>query len=104
VPIKRVNQAYTIVTSTVVDMKGVTVPAIDDSYFARSEDAAAAEGEDEFFAGASKAPEVSEQRKSDQAALDKSLLKSIDKVEMLKAYLAVSFSLKKGDKPHLMAF
>lgn len=35
VPLKRVNQAYTLSTSTKVDITGVDVASIDDSYFAR---------------------------------------------------------------------
>ena len=36
VPLKRVNQAYTMTTSTVVDVKGADVSKIDDAMFTRS--------------------------------------------------------------------
>merc|ERR1719312_188499 len=36
VPLRRVNQAYTIATSTNVDINGVDVSSIDDAFFARS--------------------------------------------------------------------
>lgn len=36
VPLKRVNQAYVIPTSTKVDLKGVNVEKIDDAYFAKA--------------------------------------------------------------------
>lgn len=46
--------------------------------------------------------EVSSTRAADQKAIDKSLLANIKKVEFLASYLASSFSLRKGDKPHEM--
>merc|ERR1711906_63594 len=36
VPLRRVNQAYVIATSTQVDVSGVDVASFDDAYFARS--------------------------------------------------------------------
>jgi large subunit ribosomal protein L6e len=46
--------------------------------------------------------EVSSSRAADQKAIDKALIANIKKVDMLASYLATSFSLRKGDKPHLM--
>lgn len=37
VPLKRVNQAYVIPTSTKVDVKGVDASKVDDEYFRRTE-------------------------------------------------------------------
>lgn len=48
--------------------------------------------------------QISSSRAADQKAIDKALLASIKKVEMLPSYLASSFSLRKGDKPHEMAW
>jgi large subunit ribosomal protein L6e len=45
---------------------------------------------------------VSSSRAADQKAIDKALIANIKKVDMLASYLAASFSLRKGDKPHLM--
>ena len=52
VPLRRVNQAYVIATSTKVDVSSVSVPAhIDDSYFARvAADKKTKADEEEFFA------------------------------------------------------
>lgn len=36
VPLRRVNQAYTIATSTKVDVSGVNVSAFTDAFFAKS--------------------------------------------------------------------
>ena len=48
--------------------------------------------------------EINSSRAADQKAVDKALLASIKKVEFLASYLASSFSLRKGDKPHEMKF
>ena len=105
VPLRRVNQAYVIATSTKVDVSGCKVDKIDDKYFGRSGDPPKAEGEDEFFAGDAPKPAiVSDQRKADQKAVDDVLLKTIAKTEMLEGYLAAHFTLSANDKPHLMQF
>lgn len=104
VPIRRVNQAYVIATSTKVDVSGVDVSSINDEYFSRSKDEPK-EGEEEFFEGDSPKPAVvSEQRKSDQKKVDAALLKAVAAVPMLEGYLAAHFSLSSSDKPHLMKF
>ena len=46
--------------------------------------------------------ELSSSRASDQKAIDKALIANIKKVDMLPSYLASTFSLRKGDKPHEM--
>lgn len=46
--------------------------------------------------------EINSSRVADQKAIDKALLANIKKVDMLASYLASSFSLRKGDKPHEM--
>lgn len=40
----------------------------------------------------------------DQKAVDKPLLKNIANEPHMKDYLAASFSLRKGDRPHSMVF
>mmetsp|Transcript_9671 Transcript_9671/g.14408 ORF Transcript_9671/g.14408 Transcript_9671/m.14408 type:complete len:179 (-) Transcript_9671:7-543(-) len=104
VPLKRVNQAYVIATSTKIDLPAIPVD-IDDDYFAR-EDTQPAKGseEDKFFAQKQQSSVVSDKRKADQVTVDKALMPAIEKVSMLKAYLQAKFSLKKGDKPHEMRF
>lgn len=46
--------------------------------------------------------QVNSTRAADQKAIDKALIANIKKVEFLASYLATSFSLRKGDKPHEM--
>ena len=104
VPLRRVNQAYVIATSTKLDVSGVDVSSITDEYFSRAKDEKK-EGEEEFFMGdAPKAAVVSDQRKADQQMVDAGLLKVVAATDMLEAYLAAQFTLTSGDKPHLMKF
>ncbi|KAK9370423.1 ribosomal protein L6e-domain-containing protein [Lipomyces kononenkoae] len=105
VPLRRVNAAYVIATSTVVDIASVDVSSFSAAYFAH-EKKSKKEGEAEFFGDEEKKQKkvISEARIADQKAVDTALLAEIKKVPALKAYLASSFSLKKGDKPHLMKF
>ncbi len=53
VPLKRVNQAYTITTSTKVDVKGVDVSKIDEAIF-KKEKKSRKQGEEKFFAESAK--------------------------------------------------
>mmetsp|Transcript_16237 Transcript_16237/g.23118 ORF Transcript_16237/g.23118 Transcript_16237/m.23118 type:complete len:193 (+) Transcript_16237:162-740(+) len=101
VPLRRVNAAYVIATSTKVDVSSVDVSSLDDTYFAKVKPVE----EEEFFAGDdAKAAIVSDQRKADQKSVDDALIKSIEAVPMLKEYLKTKFSLRKNDKPHNMKF
>jgi large subunit ribosomal protein L6e len=104
VPLRRVNQAYVIATSTKVDVSGVDVSKITDEYFSRDKDQVK-EGEDEFFLGdAPKPAVVTDERKADQKKVDEGLLKAVGSVPMLEGYLAARFSLTSSDKPHKMVF
>merc|ERR1712127_1136925 len=70
VPLRRVNSTYVIATSTKVDVSGVDVSSINDTYFARVA-SDSEEGEDEFFANDEAKPAVvSDQRKADQKKVD----------------------------------
>ena len=104
VPLRRVNQAYVIATSTKVDVSKVDVSSINDDYFARS-DSSSGEGEAEFFAGdAAKPAVVSDKRKAYQKKVDAAVLKAVDATPMLRGYLNAKFSLNRTDKPHMMKF
>jgi large subunit ribosomal protein L6e len=103
VPLKRVNQAYVIATSTKVALPAQLPLDINDGYFAK-EEAAKKEGEDKFFANTKTKTETSEKRKADQKTMDAAILPVIKKTDMLEAYMQAKFSLKKGDKPHEMKF
>ncbi|ROW11529.1 hypothetical protein VMCG_01344 [Cytospora schulzeri] len=107
VPLRRVNSRYVIATSQKVDLSGVDSSKIDEiaqpKYFIGEKTKEKA-GEEAFFKQGEKAQkkEVSSTRAADQKAIDKALLANIKKVEYLASYLASSFSLRKGDKPHEM--
>mmetsp|Transcript_60261 Transcript_60261/g.82820 ORF Transcript_60261/g.82820 Transcript_60261/m.82820 type:complete len:192 (-) Transcript_60261:296-871(-) len=105
IPLRRVNQAYVIATSTKVDVSKVDTKKFDDSYFGKAK--AAKKGKksgDEMFEEASKAPVTSEARKADQLSVDDALMGSLKSNPLLPKYLKARFSLSKADKPHLMKF
>ncbi|KAF3012389.1 hypothetical protein G7054_g1008 [Neopestalotiopsis clavispora] len=107
VPLRRVNSRYVIATSQKVDVSGLDSAKVDEiskkEYFVgdKVKDKA---GEEAFFKQGEKPQkkEISSSRAADQKAIDKALIASIKKVDFLPSYLASSFSLRKGDKPHEM--
>ncbi|XP_042061737.1 60S ribosomal protein L6-like [Salvia splendens] len=105
VPLRRVNQAYVIGTSTKVDISGVNLEKYDDKYFAKQVEKKQKKGESEFFEADKKEKnELPAEKKEDQKAVDTSLLKAIEAVPELKTYLGARFSLKAGMKPHELVF
>jgi len=102
VPIRRVNQAYVIATSTKLDIGSVEVDAkLNDSYFARAA-TKGAKPEASFFADPANKQAHPAGKAADQKALDKALLAAISPVQ--KKYLAATFSLSNGTYPHNMRF
>ncbi|XP_060184185.1 large ribosomal subunit protein eL6-like [Lycium barbarum] len=105
VPLRRVNQAYVIGTSTKVDISGVSCDKIDDKYFAKQAEKKQKKGEGEFFEDKKEEKNVlPQEKKDDQKAVDAALIKVIESVPELKAYLSARFSLKSGMKPHELVF
>lgn len=101
VPLRRVNQVYTIATSQKVDISKVSVPAhVDDAYFKAP---AEAKGKGVLDTGKAVGA-VSDKRKADQKAIDDAVLAAVKAVPQLDGYLKARFSLKKGDKPHSLKF
>lgn len=129
VPLRRVNARYVIATSYKIDLSGLDSAKVDEiaseKYFAREKSKEKA-GEEAFFKQGEKPQvrhptpdtrqrrrrctnaygvqkkEISSSRAADQKTVDKALIAEIKKVDMLASYLASSFSLRKGDKPHEM--
>jgi len=109
VPLRRVNQAYVIATSTRLDVSKVDVKAINDSFFAKErtkKDPAAAgkKSADEFFAKDEKKKVISSARKTAQKSVDAALVPLIKAVPNLNHYLNAKFSLTKGQYPHQLKF
>jgi len=103
IPLRRVNQAYVIATSTKVDVSKVSAGKFDDAYFGKpkvSKSEKKKKKEEDFFDKGPEATETSEARKADQSAVD-AALKCDD---MMKKYLKAKFSLSKGQAPHKMLF
>merc|ERR1712079_35038 len=98
-PLRRVNQRFLLATATKIDVSGVKIPdTINDKYFARvkAEKSAKKDGY-----------KPSEQRKTDQTAIDIQVLaaiKSHKEGQALRQYLKATFALSKGQYPHKMSF
>jgi len=105
VPLRRVNQAYVIATSTKVDLTGVNTDAFDDKYFQRAEKEKKKKTESEFFATETeKKKTLNPKRVEDQKVVDQKVLETVKKTPLLKQYLSSLFTLKKGQYPHAMKF
>lgn len=104
VPLRRVNARYVIATSTKVDVSAVNVSKFNAAYFAREKLSKARKSEAAFFDENAPKKEIKAERIADQKTVDASLLSEIKKTPLLKQYLSASFSLKTGDKPHLLKF
>merc|ERR1712032_48502 len=91
VPMRRVNQAYVIATETKIDISSVNVSKYDDSYFKGAKEETGKK-------------ELSADYLANQKAMDTALTPIIGKTKDLEAYLKAHFSLKDGDRPHLMKF
>ena len=102
VPLKRVNQVYTITTSAKVSTKGADVSKVTDATF--KDKSAKSKGRDIFNENQKKT--VSADRAALQKSIDDALLKNLkaDKTPLLREYLRARFSLSKNDKVHAMKF
>ena len=102
VPLKRVNQVYTITTSTKVSTAGVNVAKIDDALF--KDKSAKSKGRNIFNEAEKKT--VAPERATAQKAVDEALTKNIkaDKTPFLREYLRARFSLTRNDRIHAMKF
>jgi len=103
VPLRRINQAYVIATSTKVDVSKVDISKFDDSYFRAAEKKQRKQrGEEDFFAQEEKKTELPAEYVANQKSVDAALLSALN--DELKGYLATRFTLRSGDRPHLMKF
>jgi len=104
VPLKRVNQAYVIATSTKVDVTGVDLKKFNDKYFRRPKAEKKTKTEATLFEPEKKEKVLQPHRKEDQKAVDSKLVPEIQKVKYLSVYLTNKFSLQKKQFPHELKF
>ena len=125
VPLRRVNQAYVIATSTKVDVdtkvcdsdvsfKSIRilihhqqiVEKFTDAYFAKEAASGKQSAEAEFFEeGKPKAKAAFPESKAvDQKEIDKTVLAAVKTKENLAKYLKASWGLSKGQFPHQIVF
>ncbi|KAJ6120503.1 60S ribosomal protein L6 [Penicillium sp. IBT 18751x] len=107
VPIRRVNSRYVIATSKRIDISGVdskTLEKISAADYFTKDKKAEKKSEEAFFKQGEKPQkkQVASARATDQKAIDQSILATVKKEEFLSSYLATTFSLRNGDKPHEM--
>lgn len=104
VPLRRVNARYVIATSTKINVESVNVEKFNVEYFARDSKLSKKEKKEANLFPEQQQKEIKTERIEDQKVVDKALLAEIKKTPLLKQYLAASFSLKSGDRPHLLKF
>ena len=104
VPIRRVNQAYVIATSTKVDLGNYQVPAkFNDDYFKHKK--ADKKKKSEFFTEDKKEKtQLPAERVADQKTVDADIVKAVKNTPLLREYLSARFSLTNGQFPHALKF
>lgn len=103
VPLRRVNQRYVIATSATVDVSSVDISKFDDAYFKSAEKKQRKKPSEEgFFAQEEKRSELPAEYVANQKSVDAALLGALD--GDMKGYLSTRFTLRSGDRPHLMKF
>ena len=110
VPLKRVNPAYVISTSTKVGVDGVAAN-IDDAFFKKSKRYTKNELKNASEIRVKKVEESKQaeakwrnELKAVQKTVDAKLLENIKKVEHLKSYLGTRFTLSNSSRPHDLKF
>merc|ERR1712146_387385 len=98
VPLKRVNAAFVIPTSTKLNVSGVDVKSVDDAYFAKSVTKSKKNDEEAFFGNNAEmsAEEKAkfDKKKAMQKTVDDKIMGEVKKVEHLAGYLRTRFSLR----------
>merc|ERR1719493_322599 len=102
VPLRRVNQRYSIATSTKVDLGNADFSSINDGFFEKTTDKKKKKTESAFFAAQADKPELSDEHKETCRKAEDPVVKALS--PDLKAYLKCSFALTRKDLPHEMKF
>ncbi|MCB0368309.1 MAG: hypothetical protein KDD45_02430 [Bdellovibrionales bacterium] len=110
VPLRRVNPAYVIATSTKVSLDGVNAN-VDDSFFKRARRFTKNELKNASEARLKRVEETKQQEdkwraeaKGVQKGIDSKLVENIKKVEHLRSYLGTRFTLSNSTRPHELNF
>ncbi|PWN40224.1 hypothetical protein IE81DRAFT_325789 [Ceraceosorus guamensis] len=107
VPLRRVNQAYVIATSTKLEIGNLSLDesVLDEKKYFKSEKSSGAKPEASFFTDPANKQKISESKVSNQKSVDKAILAAIkSQGPALRKYLSSTFGLSNGDRPHLMRF
>ncbi|CAN8065025.1 unnamed protein product [Agarophyton chilense] len=102
IPLRRVDQAYVIATSTALDVSAVDISKFDDAYFKRVKSKSKPDVMETDEGEAKYSP--TEERIADQKVVDQVLIPILEKESMMTSYLKNRFSLKRGMYPHAMKF
>ncbi|KAJ1613778.1 60S ribosomal protein L6 [Cryptosporidium canis] len=106
VPVRRVNPAYIIATSTMVDVSKADVSKFTDEYF-KVDRSKLKKNKGVFMDQGEEAKVhrvISDERKKDQQALDASIVPSIQSNPLMMSYLKTRFTLTSGMYPHKLKF
>merc|ERR1711874_330168 len=109
VPLKRVNPAYVLPTSSRLNVANVDVNSVDDAWFSKSKAVAGKKGEAEFFADNAELSAEEKERMNKKRNLQKDVdTKVLEVVKsqdaMFAGYLRTRFSLRNNMRFHEMSF
>merc|ERR1712066_308920 len=107
VPLRRMNQAYVAATSTKVgDVSSIATEVSDDLFKKVKKKNKSKKSSDDFFATEEEEekPDLSDDFKELQKQVDGALVPLIKKTDLLEAYLKTTFTLSKGQYPHMLKF
>ncbi|KAG8810785.1 hypothetical protein FRC19_004322 [Serendipita sp. 401] len=107
VPLKRVNQAYVIATSTRLELEGCELrDSINDSHFGKSKSSSTKSKEEEYFSGGKPTEREAypDEKSKTQRDIDGKVVAAIKKEENMSKYLKSSWGLSKGQFPHALVF
>ena len=105
VPLRRVNPAYVIATSTKVSLDGVNVNVDDARRYTKNELKNASEHRlKKVEAGTQQNSQWRTELKNIQKTVDGKLLENIKKVEHLRGYLGTRFTISNSTRPHDLKF
>eukprot|EP01062_Namystynia_karyoxenos_P043788 TRINITY_DN32078_c0_g1_i1.p2 TRINITY_DN32078_c0_g1~~TRINITY_DN32078_c0_g1_i1.p2 ORF type:complete len:161 (+),score=72.10 TRINITY_DN32078_c0_g1_i1:68-550(+) len=100
VPIRRVDPAYVIATSTKVDLPSIDLSAIGADYFARPKK----NKKGDELAAKAQVAELPEEKKATQKKVDEQVMKALEKTPDMAKYIKDTFTLRDHDVPHRMCF